>query len=409
MFDIDKWMEILTTMVKNPLRTILTSISVAVGIFILVVLLGLGQGLQNGVNSTFGDDVANAISVHSSRTTLPYRGYQPNRRIQIEDKNREYVVDNIEGIGISSSSLSFWGASMKWENEVGEYSVRCVQPGNQEIGKTQMTAGRYISYTDLESMRKVAVIGQTIVDELFVDVKPIGEYLEIFGIQFLVVGTFNDPNNRWENRQAYLPLSTGQKLFSSGSDRVEMFTVSTGETSFDETVLMSDEIDSYMRSEFAVHPDDSRGIDVYNANEEAKQFQDIFLGIEVFIFVLGILTLMAGIIGVSNIMSIVVKERTKEIGVRKALGATPWSIVSLILQESIFMTLMSGFVGLIVGVALLELIAGFVDHEFFTNPRVSFWACSVAIIILAVSGALSGLIPSLRAASIKPVEALRDE
>jgi putative ABC transport system permease protein len=144
-------------------------------------------------------------------------------------------------------------------------------------------------------------------------------------------------------------------------------------------------------------------------NEEAQRFENIFLGIKVFVFVLGMLTLMAGIIGVSNIMSIVVKERTKEIGVRKALGATPWSIVSLILQESVFITLLAGCVGLIFGVLCLEGISGNIDHEFFKDPRVSFWASLTAIIVLIISGALSGLVPALRAAAIKPVEALRDE
>lgn len=409
MFDIDKWMEILVTMAKNPLRTILTSISVAVGIFILVVLLGLGQGLQNGVNQTFQNDAANSISMRAGRTSLPYRGYQPNRRIQLEGENQDYVADNIEGAGVSSARLSFWGANMKWENESAQFSVRCVNPDYQVIERMEMSTGRFLNEDDIAQERKVAVIGQAIVDDIFVNTAPIGEYLEIFGIKFLVVGTFNDPSNRWENRQAYLPLTTGQKLFRAGNDFIDGFTVSSGDASFDETMGMTQEIDQYLRSEHQVHPEDARGIDVTNNNEEAKRFQDIFLGIEVFIFVLGILTLLAGIIGVSNIMSIVVKERTKEIGVRKALGATPWSVVSLILQESIFMTTMAGFVGLIVGVGLLELIAGFVDHEYFQNPRVSFWACLIALIILVVSGALSGLIPSLRAASIKPVEALRDE
>lgn len=396
-------------MVKNPLRTILTSISVAVGIFILVVLLGLGQGLQNGVYSNFQDDAVNSIWVRSGRTTLPYRGYQPNRRIQYEDQNREHVVENVDGVDISSARLSFWGATMKWENESGDYSIRCVHPGHQVAERTQIATGRYINENDLIQERKVAVIGQTIVEDIFGKVDPIGELIEIFGIKFTVVGTFSDPNSRWENRQAYLPITTGQKLFSQGNEHIDMFIVGSGDSPFEKTVDMSDAIDSYLRAEHSVHPEDRRGVEVNNLNEEFRTFQNIFIGIEVFIYALGILTLMAGIIGVSNIMSIVVKERTKEIGVRKAIGATPWSIVSLILQESIFLTLVAGCLGLLAGVGMLELVATYVDHEFFQNPRVSFWACLSAVIILVIAGALSGLAPSLRAASIKPVEALRDE
>lgn len=409
MFDLDKWNEILLTMVKNPLRTILTSISVAVGIFILVVLLGLGQGLQNGVLSSFQDDAVNSIWVRSGRTSLPYRGYQPNRQVVYEDTDRENVVENVEDVGVSSSRLGFWGINVKWGKETGQYSVRCVHPEHQIVERTEISSGRYINDKDIIEERKVAVIGQVIIDEIFGESDPIGEYIEVFGIKFIVVGTFNDPNSRWENRLVYLPLTTGQKLFGRGTNEVNMFIVGSGDAPFERTQEMADEIDTYLRAEHSVHPEDNRGVSVNNLNEEYQMFQNIFLGIKVFIFVLGILTLMAGIIGVSNIMSIVVKERTKEIGVRKALGATPWSVVSLILQESIFMTMIAGFIGLLVGVGLLQAVSKYIDHDYFQDPRVSFWACLSAVIILIIAGALSGLIPSLRAASIKPVEALRDE
>ena len=172
---------------------------------------------------------------------------------------------------------------------------------------------------------------------------------------------------------------------------------------------MADEIDGYLRAEHKVAPEDSRGVEVTNMNEEAQRFENIFLGIKIFVFILGMLTLMAGIIGVSNIMSIVVKERTKEIGIRKALGATPGSIISLVLQESVFITLLAGSAGLILGVAALELLSSVIEHEFFKEPRVSFWTSALAMGVLVISGAISGLVPAMRAAAIKPVEALRDE
>jgi putative ABC transport system permease protein len=409
MFDLDKWMEILDTMAKNPLRTFLTSLSVAVGIFILVVLLGLGQGLENGVQTTFQDDAVNSIWLRAGMTSLPYKGYKPNREVQFKNYDHDYVKENVDGITYSSSRLTFWGVFLKYVNQQGQYGVRSVHPAHQQAEKTEMKSGRFINERDIEETRKVAVIGQTIVEDLFKEKNPIGEMISVMGVKFTVVGTFTDPNSRWENRQCYIPISTGQRIFGRSKDGIDMFIVSTGENSLDRSVSMSEEIDNYLRSQHKVHPDDPSGIDITNMNEEAQRFENIFLGIKVFVFVLGILTLMAGIIGVSNIMSIVVKERTKEIGVRKALGATPWSIVSLILQESVFITLLAGCVGLILGVLCLEGISGNIDHEFFKDPRVSFWASLTAIIVLIISGALSGLIPALRAAAIKPVEALRDE
>lgn len=409
MFDRDKWIEILSTMVDNPLRTILTSISVAVGLFILVILLGLSKGLQNGVQSTFSDDAVNSIWVRSGRTALPYAGQKSNRRVNYESVDQEHTEKNIEGVGNTSGRISFWGTKMKWGKEVSNFPLRCVHPAHQELERTELTGGRYINERDIEDARKVTVVGKTIVDDLFQKRNPIGEYLEIKGVKFKVVGTFDDPASRWENRIAYVPLSTGKKLFQGGKDEIDMFIASTGDETFEESTEIAENIDGYLRARHKVHPKDTRGVRVRNMNEEAKTFQDIFLGIKIFVFAMGILTMIAGMIGVSNIMSIVVKERTKEIGVRKAMGATPWSIVSLILQESIFITLIAGLVGLIMGVVAINVLATFIEHEFFTNPIVSMYICVVALGMMIFSGAISGAIPAFRAAMIKPVEALKDE
>ncbi len=408
MFDLDKWMEILDTMAKNPLRTLLTSLSVAVGIFILVVLLGLSQGLQSGVSQTFQKDAVNSIWVRGGQTALAYQGYKPNRNIRFnnEDVKEAKVID---GVIDYSARLSFWGAILKVGSQQGQYGVRAVHPAHAVVEKTEITAGRFVNQGDIQNARKVAVIGQTIIDDLFKQNDPIGEQIEIFGIRFTIVGTFRDGNSRWENRQVYIPITTGQNLFGRGKDAIDMFIVSNEENNFERSIEISDEIASYLRAEYKIHPEDQRGIDITNMNEEAKRFENIFLGIKVFVFIMGILTLMAGIIGVSNIMSIVVKERTKEIGIRKAIGASPWSIISLILQESVFLTLIAGCAGLIAGVLALESISGQMDHEYFKDPRVSFWSSLSAIIILVVAGAISGFIPAFRAAAIKPVEALKDE
>ncbi|MFT4679740.1 MAG: putative ABC transport system permease protein [Flavobacteriales bacterium] len=409
MFDRDKWIEILTTMVHNPLRTILTSISVIVGIFILVILLGLGQGLQNGAFESMQDDAANSIWINRSRTTLPYQGYQSNRNIRYHNDDHEEVVASDNKITTSSSRLQFWGTQIKWGKEAANFTVRSVHPGHQEVERTVLSSGRYINHRDVEEARKVAVIGQTIIEDLFGKIDPLGELIEVMGVKFKVVGTFNDPNSRWENRILYTPITTGQKLFNGGGDGVDMFIISTGESSFEESIAMEENIDGYLRGKHKVHPEDPRGIDVRNVNEEFQTIQDVFLGINVFIYGIGILTMLIGIIGVSLIMSIVVKERTKEIGVRKALGATPWSIVSLILQESIFTTLIAGLIGLLIGVGILQVLAEFIEHEFFKSPRVNVRAIVTAIGLIVFFGGIAGLIPAIRAVMIKPVEALRDE
>ncbi|MEM9024374.1 MAG: ABC transporter permease, partial [Bacteroidota bacterium] len=290
MLDLDKWQEILSTMGKNPLRTILTSVSVAVGIFMLVVLLGLGQGLQNGVNSTLGDDAVNSIWIRSGRTSLPYMGYKSNRRVQYHNDDHDYVVENMDGVATSSSRLAFWGTAIKWKNKSSDYNIRCVHPGHQEVEKTLVATGRYISEKDVADARKVAVIGQAIVDEFFEGHNPLGEYMEVKGIQFRIVGTFNDPNSRWENRQIYLPITTGQKLFGSGNDAINMFIVSTGTSSFDRSEQLTEEIDGYLHAKHKVAPADQRGITVRNLNEEAKKINDIFMGIDIFLIGMGFFT-----------------------------------------------------------------------------------------------------------------------
>ncbi|WP_306642966.1 ABC transporter permease [Sanyastnella coralliicola] len=408
MFDRDKWLEIFHTIVQNPLRTLLTGVSVALGIFILVVMQGLGFGLQNGVYTQIQDDAINSLWIRSGRTSLPFRGLNSGRRIQYDNDDLNWTLDNIEGVGDYSARVAFWGASMNYGRKTMSFPLRGIHPGHQEIERTDIANGRYINESDLIGFRKVCVVGQVIVDDLFEGADPIGEYLMIRGVQFKVVGTFNDPNSRWENRLAYVPISSAQKLFGKSED-IDMYMISTGTANLEESIEMANEIEAYLKEHHRVNPNDNRAVRVRNNNEEFREFMMIFLGIRLFIWAIGSLTLLAGMIGVANIMSIVVAERTKEIGIRKALGATPRTILSLIVQESIFLSLVAGCCGLVAGIGLLELIASFVDHDFFKNPSVDFTVCVIALGLLVISGAISGLIPALRAVSIKPVEALRDE
>jgi len=283
-----------------------------------------------------------------------------------------------------------------------------VDPDHLMLENTTLTDGRYISSHDVDEETKVAVLGATIVEDLYEGVNPIGTYLLIGGVQFRVVGTFDDPASRWENKMAYLPFTTAQSIFRS-SDKVDQMILGTGDMPVAGTILLSDALLSWFKDRKVVHPDDERGVRIENNNEEYERFQNIFLGIELFIWGLGLLTLLAGAVGVANILAIAVKERTKEIGVRKALGASSISVLGLVVQESLALMIVSGSAGLITGVGLLEVVSPMIDHDYFKNPQVDFRIALVALGILAVVGVVSGLGPALRAVRIKPVEALRDE
>lgn len=410
MFDREKWLEIAHTVVSNPLRTALTGLSVALGIFILVVMQGLGFGLENGVKAQFQDDATNSLWISTMRTQLAYKGYQPNRSITLDNADADALRDQAGNPEVYSRRVTLWGSQIAANGKEGNFSVRGVDPGHLELEQTALTAGRYISARDVAEARKVAVIGEQIRKELYAGtgVDPVGSYIRLRGVLFRVVGTFDDPGSRWENQVAYLPLSTVQSYFRAG-EPVDQLILSTGEMDLASTTDQTEALTAYLRERKSVHPDDESAVQIRNNNENFAQFQSIFDGIRLFIWGIGIMTLLAGAVGVANIMAIVVKERTKEIGIRKAIGATSASLVGLIVQESVALMFVSGLVGLIFGVWTLEFIAPQFDHEYFTSPEVNFQLTLSALAILVLAGALSGLGPALRAVSIRPVEALKDE
>ena len=409
MFNRDTWLEIAHTVLSHPLRTILTGVSIALGVFILVVMQGLGFGLQNGVENQFADDAVNSIWVQAGRTQLAYKGNQANKRVNLRESDVEAVFAEMDSVYAYSRRIRNWGVQMEHGDQAGSYAVRGVDPDHQMLENTKLTEGRYVSQRDIDEETKVAVLGQTIIDEIYQGENPIGTHLIIGGVLFSVVGTFNDPANRWENKMAVIPYSTAKKLYRGGRDRVDQLILGTGDMAVSKTVSLTDRLLSWMKERKSVHPEDARGVWMDNNNEEYQKFQNIFLGIELFIWGIGLLTLLAGAVGVANILAIAVKERTKEIGVRKALGATSISIVGLVVQESLALMLVSGCLGLVMGVGLLELVSPFVDHEYFQNPQVDYRIALVALGVLTVVGIVSGIGPAIRAVSIRPVEALRDE
>jgi putative ABC transport system permease protein len=410
MFDLDKWQEIFSTIKKNKLRTFLTGFSVAWGIFMLIVLLGSGYGLENGVKREFEGDAVNYISINGGVTSLPYQGMKPGRSIVFENDDKEMLnkVDHIDQI--ASRTYVFGNQTITYKNEYGSFDIFAVSPEYTGVEMLLPAFGsRFINQTDYDDFRKVVVLGKVVKEALFKQQEPVGEYVRINGVPFQVVGHFDDPGGDRDVSRVYIPITTAQRVFNMGNSvrnlSLIMNNISTGESN-----LSLESAKAMLAQKYKFDPADPRALFVFNSIENFKQFMDLFAGIRLFIWIIGLGTIIAGIVGVSNIMMIVVKDRTKEIGIRKSMGATPWSIVSLILQESLLITAFAGYIGLVLGVGLLELASKVLPStDYFANPEVDFNIAIGATILLILSGAIAGFVPARKAASIKPVEALRDE
>jgi putative ABC transport system permease protein len=407
MFDIDKWNEIFETLSKNKLRTFLTGFSVFWGIFMLVILLGAGNGLKNGINNEFNDDAINSIWIRAGITNLPYKGLKSGRRIQLKNADFEQTK-NLPGVEYSTARYNLWNAVVNYGKEGGSFHIRSVHPDHQFLENTILTKGRYINEKDIKDFRKVAVIGKGVVEQVYKEKEPLETYLNLNGVPFKVVGVYIDEGNEREEQMVYIPISTGQRVFG-GQDHVRNIMVTTGDLKLPATNEMAEVIRKNLAQTHRFDIEDQRAIRVRNNNAEYQEIMNVLLGMKLFVLVIGAGTIVAGIVGVGNIMTIVVKERTKEIGVRKAMGATPFSIVSLILQESIFITALAGYFGLLAGVALLELIGPSIQSDFFYNPQVDVSIALGTTGVLIIAGSLAGFFPALRASKIKPVVALRDE
>jgi putative ABC transport system permease protein len=406
--DIDKLQEIYTTVRMNKLRTCLTAFSVAWGIFMLIILLGSGTGLEKGVKNLF-KDATNSIWVRQGQTSIPYKGFQPGRRIKFTDTDYEDVKTTIKGIEHITARYYRWGNNkITYKNEYGAFNIISCHPAHQYLENTIIVKGRHLNQIDIDQFRKVAVIGTEVEEILFKDESPLGKYININGIPFQVVGVFSDKEERVLDL-LYLPISTAQMIFND-SNRIHMFAFTTGDASVKESLVMEDQVRRKLAARHNFSVEDEKAVNIWNNVKFYQKFINLFAGIRIFVWVIGIGTIVAGIVGVSNIMLIAVKERTKEIGIRKALGATPLSIVVLILTEAIIITSISGYFGLVTGVTVIELVSQYLPQtEFFQNPEVNFQAAIGAVVLLVIAGSLAGLIPARRAASIKPVEALLEE
>ncbi len=420
LFDQDKWTEILQALSKNKLRTFFTAFGVFWGIFMLVIMLGSGKGLQNGTKQGMGDMATNALFMWTQQTTVPYKGFPRGRRYNFRNDDTKALRENMPELEYIAPRLQVFSA--QGDNNVvrGErtaaFSIQGDYPDMNKIDPLNIHEGRFINENDIKNKRKVIVIGTRVKDEMFAnDEDAIGEYIRIRGVYFRVVGVFSSKKNSQqaerENQQIFMPFTTLQQTYNMG-DIVGWYSM----TSYKDVPasVALEKAKKIMRERHSIAPTDQRAIGSFNIETEFQKMQNLFIGINALIWIVGIGTLLAGVIGVSNIMLIVVKERTKEIGIQRAIGATPLAIQSQIVLESVFLTALAGYAGLVLGVGLLELI-NYMLVEFnlasdmFARPEVDFEKAIIALVILIVSGALAGLIPARRATKLKPIDALRDE
>jgi len=409
MFDIDRWHEIFSSIRSNVLRTVLSGFTVALGLYIFIVLFGIGNGLQNAFTEGFARDAQNLISIFTGKTTIAYNGLQSDRTVTMNNDDFDALVNSDSEKTEHSTPRYTTNWLVKYGKESGNYQINGANPEEKFIENRKVLEGRYLSPTDIERKQNVAVIGRMVQRDLIKNGSPIGKELDINGTMFKVVGVFSDDGGDWDERHITVPITTLQQM-KKGSDTISTIYITYDQKmSPDEAIKYGDELKKKLKARKNVSPDDENGVRVWNnAQNMGETFQFMFVLTAIVGFI-GMGTLLAGIIGISNIMVYIVKERTREIGVRKAIGAKPSSIVGLIIQESVVITVISGIVGVAFGVLTLKLIGSSLEQYFIKSPDVGWGLITVAFFCLVFAGVIAGFVPAYRASKIKPIEALRTE
>ena len=409
MFNRDRWTEIFETIGKNKLRTFLSGFTVSLGIFIFIILFGLGNGLKNTFQEFFLDDASNAIFLYPGKTSKPYKGFKANRRIEFRNDDLRDIKENFSFYLEHLTPRITRNALTRYKNQSNNYSTRAVAPGHQFVEKTILMKGRYINQSDISRKTKVAVIGRMVAKDLFKSEEAIGKYINLGSSAFKVVGIFQDEGGDNEERNIYIPFTTRQ-LIEKSNDKVDQIILTyRKELGYLGAMGLENGLKKYFKEKKSVSPEDPNGFYIRNIADDLRETQQFAIVLQLIVSFVGLGTLIAGIIGISNIMVFVVKERTKELGIRKALGATPNSVIKMVLQESVFITIISGYLGLIFGVLVLENIGVKLDKYFIKNPFIEISTALMATVVLIIFGAIAGYIPAKRASSIKPIIALRDE
>lgn len=417
MFDQDNWQEIFAAIKKNKMRTSLTALGVFWGIFMLVIMIGSGNGLRNGILQGFEGTATNSFFVWAQKTTKPYKGMQPGRNFNYDNSDALALttIPEIEAVAPQNQLGDYEGINNVTRGlRTGGFAVHGNYPVIQKINSIKLAKGRFINDLDIKEKRKIAVIGSRAHELLFDKTEdPIGKYICINGVYFAVVGVTKPVGSgdaaKESAEQIDIPFTTFQAAFNYG-DIVGWFAI-TSKPNIPAT-LVEKKVIAVLKERHSIAPDDDLAVGHWNMEKEYNNLNGLFSGIAGLVWFVGLGTLIAGIIGVSNIMLIIVKERTKEIGIKRALGATPFVIIGQLMLESIFLTTIAGYFGLVSGIALLEVVSANLpqsDDSMFSNPEVKLDVAFIALAILIVAGAIAGLVPAKRAVSISPVDALRAE
>ncbi len=408
MVSIDAWQEVLASMRKNKLRSALTALSVAWGIFMLVLLLAAGTGLRQGVADDFKDEATNSIYVAPGKTSLPHDGLGPGRKVRFTNADMDSVRRRVPGVEHLSARYYMWGGMpVSYQSKTGSFELRGVHPDHQFFERTIMTAGRFLNQIDEDRRRKVAVIGPDVRQTLFGAEDPLGKILNVRGASYEVVGVYQDEGGPGELRKIYIPISTAQLVYHGG-DTVHGIMYTIGSATVEQSEKIAELTHTLLAKRHNFSLEDRNAVSINNNLVQFKKLMDVIDWMEVFVWVVGLGTLFAGVVGVSNIMLISVQERTLEIGIRKAIGATPASVIGMVLAEALLITACAGYVGLMTGVGFVELVARYMPpNDFVRQPSVDVRVAVVATLVLIAAGGLAGLIPAWRAARVKPVVAMR--
>lgn len=414
--DGDHWREIFEVLRSNKLRTFLTAFGVFWGIFMLMVMLGSGKGLSNGVQQGFSDGATNAVFIWSQRTTKPWRGMAPGRPVPFDTGDIAALraqVPEADAVCPRNQLGGYMGGNnISRGTRAGAFSVMGDVPEIARVQSIRLTSGRFLNPIDVAERRKVAVLGPRPAEVLFArNEDPIGQLIRINGVEFKVVGTFkprrSESGRNDQTQSLFVPFTTFQSAFNQG-ERVGWFALISKPGV--PVAVVEEKALRVLRERHSIAPDDERAIGHFNLEKEFNQVTGLFAGIRILVWIVGIGTLAAGVIGVSNIMLVIVRERTNEIGVRRAVGATPLAVMTQVVFEALVLTIGAGYLGLVAGVALIEGIARVIpsgSDSMFVNPEVSLAAALQTLAILVVSGVLAGLFPARKAVQSSPVEALR--
>ena len=421
MFDIDSITEIWQTIARNKTRSLLTAFGVFWGIFILVILLACGNGFDNGIRSQVEGFATNSTFIIPMNTTEAYKGYQKGRSWQLEMSDIEAIKTKIKGVDQVSPISSQW--TYNGENNVfygikgGNFSLKGVLPNYNEIDRCKILYGRFINETDITEARKVCVLGKKVYEDIIgIDKDPLGLMIKANGIYYQVIGVVEAYNSNVNvsgpmNETVVLPLTTMQIAYHTGN-KFDFFVFTTARGY--KTQKLQEDVKTLLRERHDIAPTDDGAFMMFDFEQLFMVFEYLFLGIKILIWIVGIGTLLSGVVGVSNIMLVTIKERTREIGVRRALGAKPGLIIRQVMAESLLLTILAGIIGLVIGVAIMAVVAGFVgstpsEDVMFLDPQIGFGAAIAATIIIVLSGLLAGVLPAMRAVQIKAIDAIREE